>query len=76
MLFGKFNEIINIRLDGFNTSLHGRNGIRLSKQSYALTSFSTKFPIGKSGGTAAMHTLQIATEDKNFIGRKLRNVIR
>lgn len=76
MLFGKFYEIINIRLDGFNTTLHGRNGIGLSKQSYALAPFSAKFSIGKHGGTAAMLAMQIASEDKDFIGCKLRDVIR
>ena len=30
MLFGKFYEIINIRLDGFNTSLHGRKCVSCS----------------------------------------------
>ena len=36
MLSSKGNEFVDIRTDGFHSSLHCRNGIALSLQAYAL----------------------------------------
>ncbi len=76
MLFGKFHEIINIRLDGFNSALHAWNGVALSLQAYPLPHDGTKILIGFSGGSTTMHALQIAPKDKNLVGCKFLDEMR
>ena len=54
------DEFIDIRLDGFNSSLHGRNGIGLAGKSNTDTPFCTEFHVCCPCRTATMPACEIA----------------
>ena len=67
MLLSKRYELVDIRTDGFHASLHCRDGIALSLQTYALPHDGTKLAEGNVCSTTAMHSLQIAAKDENLV---------
>ena len=67
MLFGKADELIHVWFDGFNTALHGWNGITLTLKSNALSPYCTKAIIGKPCSTTAMCTSKVAAKHKYLI---------
>lgn len=67
VFLGKTDERIYIGLDGFHTTLHGRDGVCLAMQTNTFAPYGTKPLISKPCGTASMCACQIATKDKYLI---------
>lgn len=75
VLFGKFDELIDVWADGLNAALHCRYGVRLSLQADALSEDCAKFFFGNSRRAAVMVSLEIAAEYKHFVCSELRDAI-
>ncbi len=54
MLFGKLNEFIHVRLDGFHIALHHRDGITLSLQPYPLAPYRPKAIVNQTRSPSNM----------------------
>ena len=51
---GKCDKCINIGRDGFHATLHGRNGIALTLQSFSLSPDGAELIVSKTSGTTGM----------------------
>ena len=60
VIFGKADEVIHIRLDGPNASLHRRDGITLALEPDPIAPDRPELVIGQSCSTAAVSSGQIA----------------
>ena len=67
MIHGKGDELVNIGFDGFDTTLHGWNGIALSLQADTLSPYSSEFHLCDSCRTTAMMPLKVAAKNEHFI---------
>ena len=67
VFLGKTDERIYVGLDGFHTTLHGRDGVCLAMQTNAFAPYGTKSFISKPCGTATMCACQITTKNKYLI---------
>ena len=67
VLLGECDELVHIRTDGVHAALHRGDGIALTLQANALTHDGSKLAVGDVGRTAAVHSLQIAAEDEDFV---------
>ena len=76
VLFGKFDELIDVWADGFDTALHCRYGVRLSLQADALSEDCAKFFFGYPRRSAVMVSVEVAAKNKYFVRSKLRDVVR
>lgn len=61
---GKCDKCINIGRDGFHATLHGRNGIALTLQSFSLSPDSAELVVSKTSGTTGMHASQVTVENE------------
>lgn len=61
---GKCDKCINIGRDGFHATLHGRNGIALTLQSFSLSPDGAELIVSKTSGTTGMHACQVAAENE------------
>ena len=75
MLFGKFDELIDVWADGFDAALHCRYGVRLPLKPNALSEYCAKFFVGYPRRSAVMVALEIAAEYKYFVCSELRDSI-
>jgi hypothetical protein len=75
MLFGKFDELIDVWLDGFDTALHCRYCVRLPLKPDASPEYCAKFFVGNPRRPAVMVYLEIAAEYKHFVCSELRDAI-
>lgn len=75
VLFGKFDELIDVWADGFDAALHCRYGVRLSLKPDALSEYCTKFFVGNPRRPTVMVSLEIAAEYKHFVCSELRDAI-
>ena len=73
--FCKLNELIHVWLDGLDTSLHSRYGIRLARQSNANAPFRAKLLVCCSRCTAYMLASKIASKDEYLIFFKYINSV-
>ncbi len=64
MRLGKCDKCINIGRDGFHATLHGRNGIALTLQSFSLSPDGAELVVSKTSGTTGMHACQVAAENE------------
>ena len=69
---GKCDKCINIGRDGFHATLHGRNGIALTLQTFSLAPDGTEFVVSKTSGTTGMPACQVAAENENLIVAQFR----
>jgi len=76
VLLGKSDKFIHVWYNGFDTALHGGDGIRLALQAHALTIDGAKLIDGNPGRPSPMITVEIATKDKYFIGQKRVDMVR
>ena len=76
MIFSKFNEFIDVRLDSLHAALHSRNGIRLPLNAVAVTHHSAEFHTSGKGGATCMVTLKIAAKNENLVRLERNNVVR
>ena len=67
MLFGEGDKLVNEWFDGVYTALHGRDSIALSLQAHALSHNGSESLNGNSCCAAAVHTLQVASEDEYLV---------
>ena len=65
------DERIDIGLDGVDTALHGRDGVRLPLRADALAHHGPELPESNPRRPSPMHTGQVAAEDKDLIGLQL-----
>ena len=70
MLRGILNKLVDVRLDGFGSSLHGGNGVAAALRSHTDAHLGPKIETGGSGGTSAVHALEVAAKHKDLIGSK------
>ena len=73
MLLGEGNELVHIRTDGINPTLHRRDAVALPLQSYALSHDGAKLAVGDISRPTAVHSLQVAAEYEYLVGLQLRN---
>ena len=66
--FGEGYELVDIGLDCFDASLHSWYRIGLTTKTNPTTHYGPKLPERKIGRSSPMHSLQVASEDKDFIG--------
>ena len=60
VLLGEADESIHVWLDGFHTTLHGRDGVCLTMQPHAFAPNGTKPVVSQACSTATMCACQIA----------------
>ena len=60
VLLGEADESIHVWLDGFHTTLHGRDGVCLTMQTHAFAPNGTKPIVSQACSTATMCARQIA----------------
>ena len=67
MLPGIPDEFIDVWLDGFNSALHGWDGITLAAMSYTAAHDSAKLLECDKSGSTAMHAFEIGAKDENLV---------
>ena len=67
MVLGKTDKLVHVWLNGLHFSLHGRNGIALALQTYALSHDGSELAVCDICSTASVHTSQIAAEYKDLV---------
>ena len=70
------DELVNIRLDRLNASLHRRYSVALSLWAITITHHGTKVKAGCACGTSTVHSGKVATEDEDLVGLELGNILR
>lgn len=69
---GKCDKCINIGRDGFHATLHGRNGIALTLQSFSLSTDGAELIVSKTSGTTGMPACQVAAENEYLLVLQFR----
>ena len=64
---GKGDELVNVRLDGIGTSMHGGDGIALALKADALSPYGTEMLVGDAGSTAAVLAGEVAAKNENLV---------
>jgi len=67
MFLGKRDEVIDIRLDGLDATLHRRDCIALAAETDPAAHHRTEELECSVGGTAAVHSGEIAAEDEHLV---------
>ena len=70
VLFGKFDELIDVGFDDVNAAVHRRDGVRLSLQADALSEDCAELFFGYPCSPAVMVSVKIAAKNKNLIFSK------
>ena len=76
VLTGILDEIVHIRLDFRQWSVHRWDSITLSLRAHTVTPFCAKVIIGIACCTAHVLAFQIAAENENLALREFRDLIR
>ena len=71
MSLGELDKFVNVWLDSFDSSLHGRDGVGLTLQSDALPPYCAEFVQCGPGCPATVMSGEVAAEDKHFVGFQL-----
>ena len=79
VLLSEGDEIVDIGAYGFNSALHGWDGIRLALETDSLTVDGTEAFVSNAGSTSTVVTGEVATEDEDFVrlevGDEIRSVL-
>ena len=76
MLLGIRDELIDVRLDRLQSSLHRRNGIALAGRSDTYTPFGTKLLVCITCCAASVKAREVTAEDEYLIRREMCDVVR
>ena len=76
MRLGEGYELCHIRLYGFHSALHRRDGVALTLQANALTHDGAELPPGHPRGTAAVGTMEVRPKDEDFILLQFCDIVR
>ena len=74
--FGKGDEFVHERFDGFYPTLHGGNGIALALQAHSLPHHGAEPLNGDTGSTAAVHACEVAAENEHLVRLEFRDPVR
>lgn len=72
----KCNELVNIRGNGINPSLHRRNGITLPPEPDSTSHHSAEVLEGSPGRPSSMEALKVRAENEYLVRSKFRNHLR
>ena len=67
MLPGIFDEFVDVGLDGFNSALHGWDGITMAAMSHTAAHDRAKLLESDICSSTAVHSFQIAPKDENLV---------
>ena len=76
MFLGKRDEVIHIRLDGLDATLHRRDSIALPAETDPAAHHRSEELECCVGGTAAVHSGEVAAEDEDLVFHQGVNVLR
>jgi len=75
VLLGEADESIHVWLDGFHTTLHGRDGVCPAMQTHAFAPYGTKPVVSQSCSTATMCACKVTAKHEYLILLQFRNSI-